>query len=72
MWKRSLNQLVQEFKNGGNDVTNPRKRYVFAELVMLMVMVIMMVMTMVLMVAALMTLKSGGKPLDSCKKGGEA
>ena len=68
MWKRSLNQLVQEPKNGGNDVTNPRKRY--AELVMVMVMV--MVMTMVLMVAALMTLKSGGKPLESCKKGGEA
>ena len=66
MWKRSLNQLVQEFKNEGNDVTNPRKRY--AELVMVMV----MVMTMVLMVAALMTLKSGGKPLESCKKGGEA
>ena len=62
MWKRSLNQLVQEFKNEGNDVTNPRKRY--AELVMVMV--------MVLMVVALMTLKSGGKPLESCKKGGEA
>ena len=70
MWKRSLNQLVQESRNGGNDVTNPRKEYVCAELVMVMVMV--MVMTMVLMVAALMTLKSGGKPLESCKKGGEA
>ena len=62
MWKRSLNQLVQESKNEKNDVTNPRKRY--AELVMVMV--------MVLMVAALMTLKSGGKALESCKKGGEA
>ena len=39
---------------------------------MAIVMVMVMVMTMVLMVAALMTLKSGGKPLESCKKGGEA
>ena len=41
-------------------------------IVMVIVMVMVMVMTMVLMVAALMTLKSGGKPLESCKKGGEA
>ena len=68
MWKQSLNQLVQESKNGENDVTGARKKYVCAELVMVMV----MVMTMVLMVTALMTLKSGGKPLESCKKGGEA
>ena len=63
MWKRSLNQLVQEPENGGNDIKNPRKKNACAELVMVMVMVMAMVMTMVLMVAALMTLKSGGKPL---------